>query len=410
MPAITVDNISKKYRKGQVGYRTLREDLYNLTGQLIHLRRGNRNYYEGRYIWALKDFSFQVDKGETLGIIGPNGAGKTTTLRLLAGITRPTQGNILVNGRMGVLIELQAGFHPELTGRENIFLNGAILGMTRQEIKRKLDDIVDFADIEGFIDTPIKRYSSGMMVRLGFSVAVHVNPDILLVDEVLAVGDVAFQAKCFAKMGELIGKGCALVFVSHNMVVMQRMCRRVIWLQKGRIREDGEAVEVCNSYSNHMISSSGDEAVSTGVAVDHAAHNISLKSVEVHGKSSEQVNEVLAGEDCTIRVVFEAGQRLVKPAFQIGIKRADGLELAILHSKAQGDSIDFEGTGTVKCRIPNLPLLPGVYSLRVAILAGDRPGTLLSAENTVQLRVLSSKPGDLLTCALILPEHEWDYE
>jgi len=413
MPAITVENVSKRYRKGQIGYRTLREDLYDLTGRLISLTGKGKAHSYKEHIWALKDVSFQVDKGETLGIIGPNGAGKTTTLRLLAGITNPTEGRISVNGRMGVLIELAAGFHPELTGRENIYLNGAILGMTRKEIKRKFDAIVDFAEIEDFIETPVKRYSSGMMVRLGFSVAVHVDPDVLLVDEVLAVGDIAFQAKCYERMSNLLDRGCALVFVSHNMAAMQRICKRVIWLEKGRIREDGEAAEVCNAYANRMISTSArdaDAGGTGGIAVEHADPDISLKSVEVYGKNSDEVNKVLVGDECTIRIVFETRRRLEKPAFLIGIRNEDNLEIAVLHSKAQGDSTDFEGVSAVKCVLQHLSLFPGVYRLRFGIGEGARPGALLYAQNAGQFQVVSDSPGWTLMRGILLPAHKWAFE
>ncbi len=391
---------------GQRGYRTIREDIYNLSSRLIHFRKDS-----GRdFIWALKDVSFELDKGETLGIIGPNGAGKTTTLRLLAGITKPTEGSISVTGRMGVLIELQAGFHPELTGRENVYLNGSILGMTTKEIARKFDAIVDFAELKDFIDTPVKRYSSGMMVRLGFSVAVHVEPEVLLVDEVLAVGDVAFQSKCYQKMGKLLDEGCALVFVSHNMAAMQRMCKRVIWLDKGQIREVGEAGSVCNSYSNYMISSSSDKGVYTNIPVDYSDPDIYLKSVEVYGRNSEEVNKVWLDDECTIRVVFETKKRLVKPSFLIGIRNENNLEVAVLHSKAQGDSADFEGTGVVNCVLPNLSLLPGAYRLRFSILEGTRQRALLSASNASQFRVVSESPEWMLARAIFIPGHKWTFE
>jgi lipopolysaccharide transport system ATP-binding protein len=248
MAVISFDNVSKRYRLGQGGYRTLREDI-----SILVTRRFNRGDSDRGHIWALKDVSFEVKEGETLGIIGRNGAGKTTILRLLAGVTKPTSGSVSVKGRMGVLIEIEAGFHPELTGRENIYINGSTLGMSRKEINRKFDSIVEFSGLEEFLDTPLKRYSSGMNVRLGFSVAVHVDPEILLVDEVLAVGDLAFQSKCYERIGGLLDKGCALVFVSHNMAVMQRMCKRVMWLDKGKVVEDGLAGGVCNAYSNSMI-------------------------------------------------------------------------------------------------------------------------------------------------------------
>ncbi|MFC1848229.1 ABC transporter ATP-binding protein [Chloroflexota bacterium] len=280
MSAITVDNLSKKYRKGQVGYRTLREDLYKLTGQLIHLKRGGRKRYEERYIWALKDVSFQVEPGERLGIIGANGSGKTTLLRLLAGITSPTEGRISLKGRMGVLIELMAGFHPELTGRENIYLNGAIMGMSRKEIKRRFDEIVSFSELEEFIDTPIKRYSSGMHVRLGFALSAHMDPDILLVDEVLAVGDAEFQKKCLGKMSEAAGEGRTVVFVSHNMGSIANLCPKAIWLDKGKLTSWGDTSEIISDYILNR-GQSGGEVSWDDIETAPGNENVRLKAVRI---------------------------------------------------------------------------------------------------------------------------------
>jgi len=248
MAVITVDNVSKRFRKGQTGYHTLREDIYELTGRLITFGGNKRRDSDSEHMWALNDVSFQVEKGERVGIIGRNGSGKTTLLRLLAGISRPTKGKITVRGRMGVLIEIMAGFHPELTGRENVYLNGAIMGMSQQEIKRKFDEIVAFSELEDFIDTPIKRYSSGMHVRLGFAVAAHLDPEILLVDEVLAVGDAAFQKKCLGKMEGTAAEGRTVVFVSHNLAAVTRLCPRAILLDDGKLLQDGLSDKVVGIY------------------------------------------------------------------------------------------------------------------------------------------------------------------
>jgi lipopolysaccharide transport system ATP-binding protein len=248
MTVINVENVSKRYRKGQTGYHTLREDLYNLTGSLFHLRKKRLEYIDEKHIWALSDVSFQIEQGERVGIIGRNGSGKTTMLRLLAGITRPTHGKIAVKGRLGVLIELMAGFNPELTGRQNIYLNGSIMGMTRKEIRRKFDEIVDFAELEDFIDTPIKRYSSGMHVRLGFAVAAHLDPEILLVDEVLAVGDAQFQKKCLGKMSDVATDGRTVLFVSHNLASIVNLCSRAILLVGGRKWGDGPSSDIIGEY------------------------------------------------------------------------------------------------------------------------------------------------------------------
>jgi lipopolysaccharide transport system ATP-binding protein len=249
--AIRVENLSKRYRIGarQKRANTLRETLGNLAASPFdYLRHTLRGPTEEEIIWALKDVSFEVKRGEVVGIIGRNGAGKTTLLKVLSRITEPTEGRAELNGRVASLLAVGTGFHPELTGRENIYLNGAILGMKRAEIDRKFDEIVAFAEIEKFMDTPVKRYSSGMYVRLAFAVAAHLEPEILLVDEVLAVGDAAFQKKCLGKMGDVAREGRTVLFVSHNMIAIRRLCERVIWLDKGIIAALGDAGRVVGDY------------------------------------------------------------------------------------------------------------------------------------------------------------------
>src|SRR2546428_3843414 len=239
---ISVEHLSKAYRLGMIGSGTLRDDLSRWwakvrgrpdpllkVGEEHHLRR------MGQHFWALENVSFEVEEGEVLGIIGRNGAGKSTLLKILSQVTAPTSGWIRLRGRVASLLEVGTGFHPELTGRENVFLNGAILGMTKDEIRRKFDEIVAFSECEEFIDTPVKRYSSGMYVRLAFAIAAHLEPEILIVDEVLAVGDAQFQRKCLGKMGEVSRGGRTVLFVSHNMVAVQNLCRRVVWLDAGRL-------------------------------------------------------------------------------------------------------------------------------------------------------------------------------
>ena len=261
--AIKVEHLSKRYRMGQyVGsgaqYRTLRESLTNAVSAPLRRLRSNSqsaihdsksdNPQSNPFIWALKDVSFEVKQGEVLGIIGRNGAGKSTLLKVLTRITEPTKGRAELNGRVGSLLEVGTGFHPELTGRENIYLSGAILGMARKEIDQKFDEIVEFSGVETYIDTPVKRYSSGMRVRLGFAVAAHLEPEILLVDEVLAVGDFAFQKKCLGKMQDVAGEGRTVLFVSHNMSAIQRLCPRTILLNAGSVHQDGDTQDVVANY------------------------------------------------------------------------------------------------------------------------------------------------------------------
>jgi lipopolysaccharide transport system ATP-binding protein len=260
--AIRVDGLSKQYRIGgrQDGYRTLRETLTDaFVSPFRRVRRLLRGHAYGaaeldETIWALRGVSLEIKRGEVVGIIGSNGAGKTTLLKILSRITEPTEGYAEIYGRVGSLLEVGTGFHPELTGRENIYLNGAILGMKKAEIEQKFDEIVDFAEIEKFIDTPVKHYSSGMYVRLAFAVSAHLEPDILLVDEVLAVGDAVFQRKCLGKMGSVAKEGRTVLFVSHNMMAVQKLCNRGIWLSEGKIMEEGQADRVVSSYLRQSFS------------------------------------------------------------------------------------------------------------------------------------------------------------
>ncbi len=261
--AVRVENLSKRYRIGEkVSYRALRDEITRLfTAPFKKSKKGSTGEKENGHILALKDVSFEVKRGEVLGIIGRNGAGKTTLLKILSRITEPTEGYAEVHGRVGSLLEVGTGFHPELTGRENIYLNGSILGMKKAEIDRKFDEMVAFAELKKFIDTPVKYYSSGMYVRRAFAVAAHLEPEILLVDEVLAVGDFAFQKKCLGKMENIAGEGRTVLFVSHNMSAIQQMCKRVILIDQGRIIDDGESLKVVNRYLGNIFSNVKTEQV-----------------------------------------------------------------------------------------------------------------------------------------------------
>lgn len=251
-PIVRVENLGKEYRLGkrEAAYGTLRESIVDAMRAPLKLLRGGNGSNAGEAMWALKNLDFVVEPGEVVGIIGRNGAGKSTLLKVLSRITEPTIGRVDLYGRVASLLEVGTGFHPELTGRENIYLNGAILGMRKTEIARKFDEIVAFADLEKFLDTPVKRYSSGMYMRLAFAVASHLEPEILLIDEVLAVGDAAFQKKCLGKMGDVAKEGRTVVFVSHNMVAVQSLCKRVLWLERGEILENGPAGAVVSNYLN----------------------------------------------------------------------------------------------------------------------------------------------------------------
>lgn len=248
MAVIIVQKVSKVYRINYGPYGTFRDDVANFFGRF--LRNGNRMSSDKKdhKLWALKNINFQVEQGEALGIIGPNGAGKTTMLKLLARVTIPTDGNVSIHGKVAPLIELGAGFHPELTGRQNIFLNGSIMGMRKKEIEQKIDSIADFAGLESYLDMPVKKYSSGMYARLGFSIAIHTNPDILLIDEVLAVGDFAFQQRCLRRMKEFKQRGVTIIFVSHNLDMVRYLCDNTILLYEGRVIDKGPTANTLNNY------------------------------------------------------------------------------------------------------------------------------------------------------------------
>jgi lipopolysaccharide transport system ATP-binding protein len=249
--AIRVQNLSKRYRirhDSGVPYRTLRDEIVYAAAAPLRWMRGDR-VGSAEEFWALKDLSFEVQPGEVVGVIGRNGAGKSTLLKILSRVTKPTSGRVELRGRIGSLLEVGTGFHPELTGRENIFLSGAVLGMARREIARKFDEIVAFADVEKFLDTPVKRYSTGMYMRLAFSVAAHLEPDLLIIDEVLAVGDGAFQEKCLGKVRQVAERGRTVLFVSHSMPAVEAFCEQVVWIEKGRLREIGPPQEIVPKYT-----------------------------------------------------------------------------------------------------------------------------------------------------------------
>lgn len=292
--ALQVSNVSKKFSKGEL-YSSLRDLIPVLTGRRFRQAKGGA--LSARDFWALREVSFDVSRGEAFGIIGANGAGKSTILKLLTGIMRPTSGFIRVSGRLSALIEVGAGFHADLTGRENIYLNGTILGMSREDIRRRFDAIVDFSGLEEFIDTPVKRYSSGMYARLGFAVAAHVDPDVLIVDEVLSVGDRVFQRKCVERMTRIIKGGATVVFVSHNLRAVAELCDRGLLLEKGRVVRIGSTHEVIKAYL--------DRAYATRAAGD-AEKAVRITRVDVRRPGGGDVVEVTPGEKLRVDVVVDA--------------------------------------------------------------------------------------------------------
>lgn len=303
-PAIRAEGLSKRYRLGALNapYDTLRDQIVRLARRDARVTRGRET------LWALDDVSFDVREGEVVGIVGRNGAGKTTLLKILSRITRPTRGRAELHGRVGSLLEVGTGFHPELTGRENIFLNGAILGMSRQETTQRFDEIVEFAGVQKFVETPVKRYSSGMYVRLAFSVAAHLEPEILLVDEVLAVGDLEFQRRCLGKMESIGREGRTVLFVSHNMPAVARLCPRALLIEGGRLALDGDSTDVLAAYVGSGVGNAaerrwGDPASAPGD--EHAR----LRSVRVVNRSGDLAAVVDVREDTGIEIAFDVLKR-----------------------------------------------------------------------------------------------------
>lgn len=323
-PIISVSSIGKKYRLGFThSHDTLRDKITSVikfcVPGLKDNSRKNKSQMKAysKEFWALKDISFDVKQGEVLGIIGPNGAGKTTLLKILSQITEPTEGEIHIKGRVASLLEVGTGFHPELSGRENVYMNGAILGMTKSEIKAKFDKIVAFAEVEKFIDTPVKRYSSGMQVRLAFAVAAHLEPEILVVDEVLAVGDIAFQQKCMGIMGKVALEGRTVLFVSHNLAAIEKLCSRCILLNDGRLKNDGTVKEIITEYRSIVFKSNGSDE--TKFPVENKSYGLSITSANSHISKSN--NEDV---DLEIQVNIYCKRELNNIGLGLGIKTLDG--------------------------------------------------------------------------------------
>lgn len=362
---IEFEHISKRYRLGTLG--TLRGAVSAL------LSRGDNSSDGQRVMWALRDVTFQAAPGESLGLIGPNGAGKTTALKLLSNITKPTAGRIAVHGRVSSLIELGAGFHPELTGLENIYLNGAILGLKRHEIRRKLDAIVAFSELERFLDTPVKRYSSGMYVRLAFAVSAHTEPDVLLVDEVLAVGDASFRHRCIQHMRELQRNGTTVVFVSHNMHLLRDMCDSVLLLMNGQIQAKGAPSDVIPEYERLLLStdSLGAPQEERGQPVFHSQGRLTLTDVEVlspaHGTDHRLASHLPA------RVIIHYRAASPQPIGRIDVRmvRDDGALCSAIDHCAAGDAglelREISGNGVIEITYNPLQLTTGRYSIIVRI-------------------------------------------
>jgi lipopolysaccharide transport system ATP-binding protein len=358
---IRAEGLGKRYRLVSPTPATTVSDAARSALATIRERHGARAGKEERdWFWALRDVSFEVSRGEVLGIVGPNGAGKSTLLKILSRITNPTEGRAEIGGRTGSLLEVGTGFHPELTGRENVFLNGAILGMRRAEIERKLDEIVEFAGISRFLDMPVKRYSSGMYVRLAFAVAAHLEPEILLVDEVLSVGDQEFQQRCLGRMEEAAHSGRTIVFISHNLAAISALCTRGILLQQGVAVEQGPVDRVLERY---LASVHEGARISLRARSDrHGDGALRFTGLEVMGSSGA----VLAGDEVEVRLDYEAETELRNVMVGIGVNGLLGEPLFLCSTDLTGERMrTAPDSGTVVCKIPRLPLMAGRYSVNI---------------------------------------------
>jgi lipopolysaccharide transport system ATP-binding protein len=408
LPVIKVNGLSKRYRLGeQHGVDSLRETITAKIGAPLRLINGRkfvaRNDSDQPHIWALRNVTFEVMPGDVMGIIGRNGGGKSTLLKLLSRITYPTAGEVKLFGRVGSLLEVGTGFHPELTGRENVFLNGAILGMKRLEIAKKFDEIVDFSGIEKFLDTPVKRYSSGMYVRLAFAVAAHLEPEILLVDEVLAVGDLEFQRKCLGKIDEVARDGRTVLFVSHNMVAIEALCKTAIFLDSGRLTMIGHPADVVSAYAKLVTDTSAMSADLRRHSGRISNSTPLLEEVSVVSRGREP-SVIRMGDKILIAVKFES-PTAIRPCCSFTIKTDRGLRVfhvSTFYSDQQwGDA--SANSGILTCTLESLPLMPGRYFIDLWLKDLFLPSTLDAISDACCFEVV---PANLLGSGRLPPASE----
>jgi ABC-type polysaccharide/polyol phosphate transport system ATPase subunit len=367
--AIQLDDVSKRYRTGRS--RTLVDlvaaQVSRLRGQREEVHSTTRGRIDAN-IWALRDVALDVRAGAGLGVIGRNGAGKTTLLKLISRVTWPTSGRVRVAGHVVSLIELGAGFHPELTGRENVYLGGGLFGLTRRDIDKRFDAIVQFADVDRLIDTPMKRYSSGLYARLGFSVAIHSNPDVVLVDEVLSVGDATFRRRALEALRQLIAEGRTVLFISHDLWNVRRLCSQILWMEDGRVRAYGAAGEIAERYMNEVNLQALANQSTALQSHRGGTGEVRYQAVELCDARGAALGLMRPGDTLVVRATYRATQQVARPTFQIAIVDVDsGVVITTATSRADEVPALASGDGMIECRFERLPLRPRQYVLRLAV-------------------------------------------
>lgn len=392
---IKVENLSKQYRLGTIGAGTLKHDV----NRAWHRLRGKEDPYitlgesndrstksesKSAYVWALKDINFDIEQGDVVGIIGRNGAGKSTLLKILSRTTSPTTGSVKIKGRVASLLEVGTGFHGELTGKENIFLNGAIMGMNKAEIKRKLDEIIDFAGVERYIDTPVKRYSSGMFVRLAFGVAAHLEPEILIMDEVLAVGDAEFQKKALGKMKDVsVNEGRTVLFVSHNMTAIKNLCRNVLFMQNGRIHAFGSTETVVNNYLS--MENKNAEMIQSYASQEEAPGNEEIKMKRIEVVPMLQSEDELLTVNTPVNIEFEFWNNIPGKLINLSLVLLTPTQECVFNVGTKASHLQ-QGLYKGICHIPGNLLNDGMYIVSMMVV-GDRSSSLYYFENAVSFEV-----------------------
>lgn len=405
-PIIQVEGLSKAYQIGQIGTGTISQDLQRffvtrIMGKedpFLKIGEANDRSVKGdsNIVWSLRDINFEINQGDAVGIIGKNGAGKSTLLKLLSRVTSPTSGIIRANGRIASLLEVGTGFHPELTGRENIYLNGAILGMRKKEISRKMDEIIDFSGVERYVDTPVKRYSSGMYVRLAFAVAAHLESEILIVDEVLAVGDAEFQKKCLGKMSDISrGEGRTVLFVSHNMAAVKSLCNRGIVLQNGTNIYNSDSESAVNFYLQNSAKKSQNDLINRTDRI--GSGKIKVKQISVLNASFQPVDEVISGESLVLKIEIQKNAAIDYSRLKVALSfqnESENFVLSFVNDEMNYNFKDLEKQDFFYLNIPNFYLRSSIYYVRILFSENDtKESSFLDViERAIEINVL---PGDI---------------